>query len=120
MTGQLHSDLGPGVASADDEDSTFPKLRRATVLARMQLDNGRIELGGKVWDSRSVIGPRGHHDVVSFEPKVTGGRDEPILLIEEPVDPYTGSNGEIEFRHVSFEIVCRLVLGGIREIGCRK
>jgi hypothetical protein len=120
MTGRLQSDLGPGVAGADHKDATFPKLRWLAVLARMQLDDGRIELGGKIWDPRGVKGPRGHHDIVGFETQITGGCDEPMLLLDEPVDPYTGSNGEIELRRVGFEIACRLVLGGVRETGSRK
>ena len=98
----------------------FPKLGWVAVLARMQLGNGWIELGGKVWDSRSVIGPSGHHHIVCFEPKLTGGNYEPISLHEEPIDPHTGSHREIEARRIRFEIIRDLVLGRVPEIPRRK
>src|SRR5947208_758233 len=43
-TGQLVRDLRAGVAGADDEHAAFPQLHGVAVLARVQLDDSRIEL----------------------------------------------------------------------------
>ena len=43
----LHRDLGARVAGADNQHAALAQLRRVAVVARMQLDDRRVELARK-------------------------------------------------------------------------
>src|SRR5215212_4738790 len=57
-TGHLESDLRPRVASTHHQNGAFLELRGATVLARMELHDARLELLGESRDLGDLVGPR--------------------------------------------------------------
>ena len=60
-------DLGAGVGSPDDEDRSLPQLRGSSVVARVELDDGGVELGRERRDPRRPEGAAGHDDLVGLD-----------------------------------------------------
>ena len=64
--GDLVGDVGAGVRGADDEHRAVAELAGTAVLARVQLQDRRVELAREVGDVRSAAeGAGGDHDVVA-------------------------------------------------------
>ena len=115
--GGFEGDLGAGVSGANHQDATLAELRRAQVLAGVELHDPRIELGGEVRDPGGLVGARCHHHVVGLEPPVTRGDDVPPVLSGDAVHVHAGPYREIEARRVGFEVVGHLVPGWERPGG---
>src|SRR5919107_352150 len=116
-SGHLESDLRSRVARSNHQNGAFLELRRAAVLARMDLHDARKELAGEGGDLRDLIGARRDDHAFRFETAVAGCNYEPIPLPGESVHLDAGTNGELESGGVGLEIVGHLVLRGEREGG---
>src|SRR5215211_291827 len=77
-SGHLESDLRSGVARSNHQNGAFLELRRAAVLARMDLHDARKELAGEGGDLRDLIGARRDDHAFRFEMAVAGCNYEPI------------------------------------------
>ena len=114
-------DLRARVAGTDDQDGPVAELRGAPELARVQLRDARIELGGEVRNPRPVVGTGGDHDLVGRVVTVVGGDPKAAAVIRRPDvgDAHARPHGELERGRVGLEVVGDLVLGRERRAGRR-
>ena len=80
----LQRDVGARVPDADDEHATVPQLRRVPVLAGVQLDDRRIEVGRERRDPRVPVRARRHDDVRRLERAIAGGHDVAVASRRTP------------------------------------
>ena len=85
---ELERDLGARVAGAHDERTAVRQLLGAAVVARVELDDPRIELPGRRGRAGSSIGTGRDDDAVRLEPAAGGREDEPVALMRQPLDAY--------------------------------
>jgi hypothetical protein len=114
LPGHLQGDLGPGVGGADDQDAALPQLGWIPILAGVQLEDARVELGGEGGDPGPLVGARCHHDMVGLKSVLPRRHDRPIPLPGQPIDAHAGSNREVEPGRIRLQVVGDLVLGGER------
>jgi hypothetical protein len=81
----------------------------------MQLSNRRVEIKGKVRDSRSTAeGPGRDDDVVGDEKVISDVEPIPPIARSQPIDVGEGADRKVESFGVRRQIVGDLVLGRIR------
>jgi hypothetical protein len=81
----------------------------------MQLSNRRVEIKGKVRDSRSTAeGPGRDNDVVGDEKVISDVEPIPPIARLQPIDVGEGSDRKVESFGVRRQVVGDLVLGRIR------
>ena len=76
----LQCDLAARIRSADHENRAVPQLGGISILARVELDDARIELGSKARHARKLVA-RHRHDHVSGLEFAAGGGDKEIALL---------------------------------------
>ena len=114
LGGDLEGDVCAGVGGADHEDRALLQLRGASVVARVELGDLRVERGREVGDDRHLHDAGGDDDVVRAEALIAGSDDVPFPVLRQAVDTDTGSDGKLEPRRVGFEVVGHLAGAGER------
>ena len=111
LAGRHQRDLRARVAGPHDEDGPVAELRGAPELARVQLRDGRVELGGEVRDAGPIVGPRCDHDLARCVVAVIGKDPEAAAIIGRPdvgdADPR--SDGQLEVGRIRLQVVGDLV-----------
>jgi hypothetical protein len=75
---QLDGDLGARVARSDDQHRARAQLRRAPVLARVQLDDPRVELAGERRQLGLLVARHRHHHLARQESLLARRHEIPV------------------------------------------
>jgi hypothetical protein len=108
---EVHRDVGAGVAWTDDQHRPVLELGGVAVLARVQLDRARVEVGREVGDARALEGAGGDHDVAGLDGPGRGVGDEVPVDRGEALDARAGADLDARLLGVGLEVVGHLVLG---------
>ena len=65
-------------------------------VARMHLDDRRVELAGERGDPRVAVGARGDDHVVGLDPTVGEGQDVPVSHSRDPLHVDARAHGQVE------------------------
>jgi hypothetical protein len=108
----LECDLRSGIARADHENRAVRQLAGVSVLAGMQLDDPRVEVGCEVGNLGHPVGAGGHHDVIGLEKLVAVLDHVPAVPAGHAGHLDTGPGRQLEAVRVGLEVVGHVVLRG--------
>ena len=111
----LVGDVGPGVRGPDDEHGPVVELVCAAVLARVQLQDRRVQFRREVRDLGSASKGAGRHDDVVALDQVVVGREDVIERTGfEAAHPRVQLDRQPPARRVGLQKVGDLCLAGVR------
>src|SRR5215813_3292354 len=91
-TGDLDSNIGPGVSRSDNEHCAALELRWIAIVVCGQLSDALVKIPSERRRPWSLIVGHGYHNVFSLEPLATGRYDKPVSFLCQGIHPDTVSN----------------------------
>lgn len=108
--GGLERNLGAGVARADHQDAAVAQLRRAVVVAGVQLHDARVEQGGERGDRRDLVGAGRDHHVIGLEAAAgCGNQVGAVAVAGDPVHGHAGPDRQVEAGRGGIQVVGHVV-----------